>query len=268
MSTTMESKITFSSLKKFNIAMGSLHLVQAILIFALSFFIDKIKNYQQDIFKSGLKLKALTGTRPIFEPDPKVFFTFNNIAGVLLACFLLASAIAHFSIAFPLFNKYQTNLTKKMNPYRWYEYAISSSIMIFFITLIFGVLEFWILALIFVLNALMNVFGLYMEKFNQFTDKTDWGPYFWGWVAGIMPWLVILDVFLSAGSSSNIPTFVYVAVIMYFLFFNSFAINMFLQYKKIGPWKDYLYGERWYQLLSLFAKSALAWIVFIGLIAG
>ena len=155
-----------------------------------------------------------------------------------------------------------------MNPYRWYEYAISSSIMIFFITLIFGVLEFWILALIFVLNALMNVFGLYMEKFNQYTDKTDWGPYFWGWVAGIMPWLVILDVFLSAGSSSNIPTFVYVAVIMYFLFFNSFAINMFLQYKKIGPWKDYLYGERWYQLLSLFAKSALAWIVFIGLIAG
>jgi hypothetical protein len=39
---------------------------------------------------------------------------------------------------------------------------------------------------------------------------------------------------------------------------------MFLQYKKIGPWKNYLYGERAYVLLSLIAKSALAWQVFAG----
>jgi uncharacterized membrane protein len=266
MNVTTESKITFESLKKLNITMGSLHLVQGILIFILSLFLDQIRNFTQDIYKSGIRLKELTGTRPIFEPDPIIFFTFTNIAGILLACFLLASAIAHFSIAFPLFGKYKENLAKKMNPYRWYEYAISSSIMIFFITLIFGILEFWILVLIFVLNALMNVFGLYMEKFNQYTDKTDWGLYFWGWIAGVMPWLVILDVFLSIGSR-NVPVFVYFAIIMYFIFFNSFALNMFLQYKKIGPWKDYLYGERWYQFLSLIAKSGLGWIVFIGIIA-
>jgi hypothetical protein len=39
---------------------------------------------------------------------------------------------------------------------------------------------------------------------------------------------------------------------------------MILQYKKIGPWKDYLYGEKVYVLLSLVAKSALAWQVFVG----
>ena len=39
---------------------------------------------------------------------------------------------------------------------------------------------------------------------------------------------------------------------------------MVLQYKKIGPWKDYLYGERAYIILSLVAKSLLAWQVFAG----
>jgi hypothetical protein len=39
---------------------------------------------------------------------------------------------------------------------------------------------------------------------------------------------------------------------------------MILQYKKVGPWRDYLYGERFYVILSLVAKTALAWQVFAG----
>jgi len=37
-----------------------------------------------------------------------------------------------------------------------------------------------------------------------------------------------------------------------------------LQYKKVGKWQDYLYGERVYIILSLVAKSLLAWQVFAG----
>ena len=39
---------------------------------------------------------------------------------------------------------------------------------------------------------------------------------------------------------------------------------MLLQYRRVGPWREYLFGERVYMLLSLFAKSALAWQVFAG----
>jgi hypothetical protein len=39
---------------------------------------------------------------------------------------------------------------------------------------------------------------------------------------------------------------------------------MVLQYKKIGPWKNYAYGELVYIILSLVAKSLLAWQVFAG----
>ena len=60
------------------------------------------------------------------------------------------------------------------------------------------------------------------------------------------------------------PDFVYGIVISLFLFFNSFAINMWLQYRKVGRWKDYLFGERMYIVLSLVAKSLLAWQIFFG----
>ena len=51
-------------------------------------------------------------------------------------------------------------------------------------------------------------------------------------------------------------------------FFNIFPINMILQYKKVGKWKDYPYGERVYVILSLVAKSLLAWQVFAGTLRG
>jgi hypothetical protein len=47
-----------------------------------------------------------------------------------------------------------------------------------------------------------------------------------------------------------------------FVFFNGFALNQWLQYRRTGRWADYLVGERVYVILSLTAKSALAWQVF------
>jgi DNA replication protein DnaC len=34
---------------------------------------------------------------------------------------------------------------------------------------------------------------------------------------------------------------------------------MVLQYKKVGPWRDYLFGERMYIILSFVTKTVLAW---------
>jgi hypothetical protein len=49
-----------------------------------------------------------------------------------------------------------------------------------------------------------------------------------------------------------------------FIFFNSFALNQWLQYRQVGRWRNYLFGERIYILLSLIAKSLLAWQIFAG----
>ena len=46
------------------------------------------------------------------------------------------------------------------------------------------------------------------------------------------------------------------------MLFNTFAINQLLQFKQVGPWRNYLFGERQYIILSLVAKSVLAWQIF------
>lgn len=45
---------------------------------------------------------------------------------------------------------------------------------------------------------------------------------------------------------------------------NSFAVNIVLQYRKVGPWREYRFGEAMYLLLSLTARSAVAWQIFAG----
>ena len=53
-----------------------------------------------------------------------------------------------------------------------------------------------------------------------------------------------------------------------FVLFNSFAVNMALQYRRAGGWRDPFFTDGVYILLSLVAKSALAWQVYAGALAG
>ena len=141
--------------------------------------------------------------------------------------------------------------------------------MIVLIALFLGIWDIWSLSMIFVLNAMMIMFGYLMELINQRTEKTNWSAFILGCVSGGLPWVVIYAYFIAAVNSTglNPPTFVYMILFIYFIVFNIFALNMVLQYKGISRWKDYLYGERVYIILSFVAKSILSWLVFIGIFA-
>jgi len=187
--------------------------------------------------------------------------------GPLVAMFLFISAAALLLIASPgIFGWYKKNLKKNTNYARWIEYFFSASLMIVVIAMLSGIYDLSSLILIFFLNAMMILFGLMMELHNQTTEKTNWTAFAFGCIAGIVPWVVIALYFISAAAdpSNNIPKFVPFILVTLFIFFNIFAVNMVLQYRKVGPWRDYLFGEKVYIILSLTAKSALAWQVFAG----
>jgi len=123
--------------------------------------------------------------------------------------------------------------------------------------------------MIFLLNALMIMFGYLMEVVNQKAEKTSWSAFILGSISGGFPWVVIFAYFSAAvvSSEGNVPNFVYLILGIYFVLFMSFAANMVLQYKGVGKWKDYLYGERVYIILSFVAKTLLVWLVFSGVYA-
>ena len=261
-----KSPISFEYLKKFNIGAGILQLINGLVILSLTFILTWPKG--TDIYTFYLQFSQVTTTNPVLlaNPSPQLLFTITHL-GILLAAFPLISAFAHFTIAFPKNKAYNENLKKGMNPYRWYEYAFSSSIMIWVISTFVGIWDFWSLAMIFLLNALMIMFGYLMEILNQNTEKTNWSPFTLGSISGGFPWVVLFAYFTGdiINSNNHVPTFVYLIFIIYLLLFMSFAVNMALQYKGVGKWKDYLFGEREYIVLSFVAKTVLVWLVFVGL---
>jgi len=253
--------IKLEKLKKFNLIMGFLHLVQAIIMFFLATsVIQTIAEFQPTITQNYLYFNPATQS---LEPAAKMLFELPF--GILVACFLLVSAIAHGIIVLKS-ETYFTDLEKGINKFRWFEYAISSSIMIVLISTLFGIYDIASLTLIFIVNASMNLFGLVMEQLNSGVEKksVNWGPFVWGSLAGIAPWIAILLYMFGNGNFSMVPWFVWAIVGTYFVAFNTFPVNMVLQYKAVGKWKDYLYGERVYIILSLVAKSILAWLVLFG----
>jgi hypothetical protein len=249
---------TLRGLRRFNVFMGLLHLLQGILMIVLSNdttypFTTAYLRFDVDTFK----------LMPNLQNAGELLF------GPAVAVFLLLSAVAHFSLATFGYKWYVKNLKKGMNPARFYEYALSSSLMIVLIAMLVGMYDVPSLILIFSLNAMMNLFGHLMELHNQTTPRTDWTSFIYGCIAGIMPWVTIVMYLVGSAQSAdtNPPTFVYAIIASLFVFFNIFAVNMYLQYKKVGPWKNYLFGERMFIVLSLVAKTALAWQIFGGTLA-
>jgi hypothetical protein len=187
---------------------------------------------------------------------------------LLVAGFLFLSALAHTIIATVRYEEYVGYLERGMNPYRWYEYSVSASLMIVVIAMLAGVWDLGTLVALFGLVAVMNLAGLAMERHNQTTETTDWTAYYIGVIAGVIPWIVIAIAIVGSvtASGGEFPDFVLYIYISIFVFFNLFAVNMILQYRETWRWQDYLFGEKTYIVLSLVAKSFLAWQVYFGTI--
>lgn len=245
----------FINLRKWNISMALLHLAQGIAMLVLS------NGFKLPVTSSFLQFDQVTKS---LQPRLETMFTLK--IGPMVALFLFISAAAHLLVSLPRINDwYNKNLSRGINFARWIEYFFSSSIMILIIAMLVGIYDIASLLSIFFLNGMMILFGWLMEVHNQDTKKTNWTSYIFGCITGIIPWIAIAIYLFGAGGGDNkAPAFVYWIYFSIFLFFNSFAINQVLQYKKVGRWSDYSYGEKVYVILSLVAKSLLAWQVFAG----
>lgn len=252
-----KDKKVFDKLRRFNIYMGGAHALQAVLLIILSSDFSKDLTVNYLVFDQATQ-GLVSQTREVVN--------FSFVWGV--AGFSLLSMLFHWLIASVWFDSYVADLKKGLNRYRWYEYSLSASLMIVLIAILSGVYDISSLLLMFGATAVMNLMGLMMEVHNQSTKQTHWLAYWIGVLAGALPWLVIALYFWAGATAPETdagpPGFVYAIWVSIFLFFNSFAINMYLQYKKIGKWQDYLFGERAYIWLSLAAKSALIWQIFAG----
>ena len=243
------------NLRRWNLAMGALHFAQGLLMLAIA------SDFALPVTAAFVSMNEET-----LALEPQLETLFDLRLAPVIASFLFLSALAHVAVSLPgIYPWYRQNLDHRVNYARWIEYALSSSVMIVAIAMLVGIYDVVSLIALFSLNAAMILFGWLMERHNQRRESTDWTAYIFGCFAGIVPWIGIAIYLAGAGGEGgDVPAFVYWIFVSIFAVFNIFAVNMLLQYRRIGPWRNYLFGEFVYILLSVTAKSLLAWQVYAG----
>ena len=187
----------------------------------------------------------------------------------MIRLFLGLAAVDHLTVGTFARGWYEKNILRGINPARWWEYSISASIMVVLIAMLAGVSDAVALIALFGVNASMILFGLVMERANLGREEVDWSPFIYGCVVGAVPWIAIaVQLALSQNEGDGVPGFVYGIFVSLFILFNGFAVNMWLGYRGRGRWADPLFVERTYIVLSLVAKTILAWQVYQGALAG
>ncbi len=240
----------YRRLRIWNASLALLHAAQAAVILALS-----------TSFTLPITISFLEGPPGTKSSTNTVYDL--PIAAVVVV-FLLLAALDHALVAAPRIHRwYERNLALERSPARWWEYSLSASLMIVLIAMLTGISDLAALISIFGVNAAMILFGATMERANRAERPVIWLPYVFGCIAGAVPWIAIaIQIGYSQNQTGDVPGFVFAIFVSLFILFNSFAANMLLQYKRVGPWRNYLFGERAYLVLSLVAKSLLAWQIF------
>ena len=239
-------------LRRWNLALSVLHLVQAVVVVVLA---------------SDFAI-TVTGSFPAGPPGTEVpppEALFDVRISVAIAAFLTLAALDHLLTGTLARGTYERDLKRGINRFRWVEYSFSATIMVLLICFYSGITGIAALVAIIGANVAMILFGWLQELMNPpGRSTTTMLPFWFGTLVGLAPWVALSINLISA---EELPTFVIGIFVSLFVLFMSFGANQWLQYRGVGPWRDYAYGEKVYLVLSLVAKSALAWQIFAGSLA-
>jgi hypothetical protein len=254
--TTVATGVTterLRGLRIWNLGLTLLHLAQAVLIVVLAgdFAISVTSSFPQ----------GPPGTPPAVPAA-----LFEVPIGWATALFLVLAALDHLVTATVARDRYESDLRRGINRFRWVEYSFSATLMVTLISMYSGITGIAALIAVAGANVAMILFGWVQELMNPpGRAETTMLPFWFGTIAGLAPWVAIA---VNVVGAETVPGFVYGIVVAQFVFFFSFGLNQWLQYRGMGRWSDYAFGEKGYLMLSLVAKSVLAWQIFGGSLAG
>ena len=186
---------------------------------------------------------------------------------ILLVLIFLITAFFH---TFYFSNyRYYKEVLKGRNRYRWIEYGITASMMIFILCLISGVKEIYATLATVMITIIMMSFGYFFEMNRD--PKVKLAAIIMGFFSLVCIWSIILGNFVPNIISANnqnydIPVWVYGVLFPMIFWWISFGIVTILNYKAYRkPNYDFMRYERYYILLSYFSKAFMGYYLVFGL---
>ena len=265
-------KLSQVKLSKLNFYAYLLHLISAFAIGFYFLYFPKPVEYNTDLY--SYKIKTIDASNPkniTFGfgdgEGPKIDVSGLSLKIILIMIFLI-TAIFHF-FYYTNYRYYKEVLCGR-NRFRWIEYGITATMMIFVLCLISGVKEIYsALATVF-LSILMMSFGYFFEMNKN--PKVKLSAIVMGFFALTCIWSIILAQFIpniiSAKEDQNydIPSWVYGVLFPMIFWWISFGIVTILNYKAYRK-KDYDFTryEKYYIILSYFSKAFMGYYLAFGL---
>lgn len=277
----IERKIRY--LWRWNLAACLFHGIQTAIAFYLVMTDSTFSSFTPPLLTSFANWNETTGPKSAVQIRTHIPFAY-------VTCLVpLMSALAHGFICFVGWNGYESNVRRLQNPWRWIEYAFSSSLMIVLVAILFAIYDISLLIALFAINFTVMYTGRAMDRANEGRlmskeGSVDWEPFIAGSVLAVVEWLIIY-LTLAQFDFSNAPLYIVPLLFTYFCLFCSFALVdwwLFLPagwqwfWEKTGVEKGnskeirlegmerMLRAEKGFMILSLCAKSLLLWLIFFG----
>jgi len=202
------------------------------------------------------------------EGDPKLDVSLFSIKTLIILIFGI-TALFHFY--YWKSNNYNTELSQGFNRYRWLEYSITATVMIFVLSIISGTKELYSAFQLCAITIALMCLGFFLEQTDKFQVKLI--CLILGWFLLTVTFVVLisrLQLNLSQVNKNEpdieIPGWIKFVLFPMLLWWASFGIVGFIQtlnYKKENY--TFLTYEKWYILLSFLSKLFMGYYISFGI---
>ncbi len=251
------SKVSLNLLYKLNLTSAVLGIVIAV----AAVFLMSSARFQ--LFVGHLTDNAIESTEgTVFVPAIHTIYSLE--LKWLVALILLVSVVVPLLAATKKRKTYEDSVSKKVVPSRWIDMAIVSALMLEVIAILTGVQDVMVLKLIVGLMIVTNILGWFSEKHQAAKAGTGRGVYVLSLFTGSLPWLIIASYAFSTVVWGMVrsPWYVYALYATTLLAFTGYGLNGL---RRLKAQQEYTVTERNYQVLSIFAKTAFALVLIVGL---
>ena len=264
----LTEKLNKVKLSKLNYYAFLLHFISAVVIAGVLFGAVGDINFNTTIY--GYKIKSITnGGKDLDfefgENGPKVNLNSESLKSIIVAIFLITAFFHYF---YWKSKKYRDEVKSGKNRFRWIEYAITASLMIFVYNVISGVKDIYTVILLVLFNIVLMSFGYFLEISKDKESKL---------VAIVLGFFILTIIFSFsyyqfiqnievAKNNFEIPGWVYAVVIAMIFWWITFGVVGVLYYRdSLNGKVNFKKYERYYILLSFFSKAFMGYYIAFGL---
>ncbi len=189
-----------------------------------------------------------------------------SLANVLLAILLFA-VFYHLFLATLLKKRSAVQIKAGVNKYHWLDVAISNSLIVFALCLMFGIFDLVAILMLIALSIVFACAGVITEDTKATQKVLNRQAFFLGWGSWLVSWLVfaisIWNSLVIGGSQFSLYT--YLSALVVLLSGCILLLGLYYSVVRQGKWANYNFVTKRYLVLSVATKVLLVWLVFASL---